>query len=297
MRKRLIRGMTVFLLTILLITGTLFSGRIIPVTIVVDQMSEEFLQDTRTGGDYLGDKEYVFATVLGDSIAKGYASDKNIEIIPYGSLVLEQLSSEADFKYDIVNYAKNGLDTIDMNIKILSDPKVCESLKKSDIIFITLGSNDLLNTFKKEVQDILETDTKFRSVGDALDVLGDSVVSNPLLILKIIEALKEWDYPAFDLQWTKMMDTISSMKKDDAWIVVTNIYNPVINLELPSMMNQVVESVIKNMNVIMESHAQEYDYQVVDIFQSNVNKNVQNDGLHPDQSGQQIIAEKILLLY
>lgn len=41
----------------------------------------------------------------------------------------------------------------------------------------------------------------------------------------------------------------------------------------------------------------EYDYQVVDIFQSNVNENVQEDGLHPDQSGQQIIEGKKLLLY
>ncbi len=39
------------------------------------------------------------------------------------------------------------------------------------------------------------------------------------------------------------MDTISSCKKEEAQIVVTNIYNPVKQMELPGTMNQVVEDI------------------------------------------------------
>ena len=42
------------------------------------------------------------------------------------------------------------------------------------------------------------------------------------------------------------------LKQEDAEIVVTNIYNPVANLKLPSTMNQVVEDIIKNMNGIID---------------------------------------------
>lgn len=242
----------------------------------------------------LAEKKNVNAVILGDSIAKGYFPDNSVKIIPYGNLVMEQLASETGFAYYLDNFAKNGLDSIKMNTVILTDDEVRFSLEASDVIFITVGSNDLLNEFKNTVQEILDTDIKFQGVGDALDVLGESLADNPLIILKIIEAIQEWDYLSFEEQWTKMMDTISALEKDDVWIVVTNIYNPVENLELPFTMDLVVEKIIQNMNDIIESHAGEYGYQVADLFHSDVYAHVQEDGLHPDQDGQQIIADTIL---
>ena len=72
-------------------------------------------------------------------------------------------------------------------------------------------------------------------------MLEDAVKRNPFLILKIIDALGNWDYLSFEEQWLSMMDTVCSLKQEDAEIVVTNIYNPVANLKLPSTMNQVVK--------------------------------------------------------
>lgn len=243
----------------------------------------------------LAEKKNVRAVILGDSIAKGYFSDNSVEIIPYGNLVMEQLGSKTNFVYSLDNFARNGLDSNKMNMVILTDDKVRSSLEMSDVIFITVGSNDLLNECKNAVQEILDTDVKFKGVGDALDVLGEAVSDNPLLILKIIEAIQEWDYRSFEEQWTEMMDTISDLKKEEAWIVVTNIYNPVEHLELPFTMNLVVENIIQNMNEIIGSYAEEYNYQVADLFHSDVYAHVQEDGLHPDQNGQQIIADTILL--
>ena len=87
------------------------------------------------------------------------------------------------------------------------------------------------------------------------------------------------------------MDTVCSLKQEDAEIVVTNIYNPVANLKLPSTMNQVVEDIIKNMNGIIDDHAAEYGYAAADLVDSDISGHVQKDGLHPDQEGQRLIAD------
>ena len=230
-------------------------------------------------------------TVLGDSIAKGYSGDKTVEIECYGSLAAQKISGEAGIPYSYQNFAKNGLDSSGMNEKILPQREVQESIASADVIFITLGSNDLLNECKRVVQEILDTDTKFKSADDALAVLEDAVKENPFLILKIINALSNWDYLSFEEQWTAMMDTVCSLKKEDARIIVTNIYNPVADLKLPSTMNQVVEDIIGNMNSFIDDHAAEYVYAVADLFDSEISEHVQSDGLHPDQYGQQLIAD------
>lgn len=246
----------------------------------------------QSGSD--ADQEQIQAfhvTVLGDSIAKGYSGDKTVEIECYGSLAAQKISGEMGMPYSYQNFAKNGLDSSGMNEKILPQREVQESIASADVIFITLGSNDLLNECKRVVQEILDTDTKFKSADDALAVLEDAVKENPFLILKIINALSNWDYLSFEEQWTAMMDTVCSLKKEDARIIVTNIYNPVADLKLPSTMNQVVEDIIGNMNSFIDDHAAEYGYAVADLFDSEISEHVQSDGLHPDQYGQQLIAD------
>lgn len=235
----------------------------------------------------------ITCTVLGDSIAKGYSSDKVNPIKCYGRIVTEQLSEENGTWFNYTNYAVNGLDTEGLNEKVLSRDTVKWSLNKSDIILLTMGSNDLLNEFKREAQEILNSDTKFRSANQAVGELKDGVKKNPLIVLKIIDALSNWDYESFEGQWITAMDTITQQKKDTAQIIVTNIYNPISNIEMPGTLNKVVEKIIKNMNTIIEKRAAEYGYQVIDLFGSNVAAFVQGDGLHPSQEGQELIAQMV----
>ena len=240
--------------------------------------------------------EMITCTVLGDSIAKGYYTDKVKPIKCYGRIVTEQISEEYGIWFDYRNFAKNGLDTKGLNEQILSRDTVKWSLNKSDVILLTMGSNDLLNELKREAQKILESDTKFRSASQAVGELKDGVKKNPLIVFKIIDALSSWDYGSFEGQWIKAMDTITQQKKDGAQIIVTNIYNPISNVEMPGTLNKVVENIIKNMNSIIEKRAEEYGYEVVDLFQSNVAAFVQGDGLHPSQEGQEMIAQMVYRL-
>ena len=237
------------------------------------------------------EKEPVHVVVLGDSIAKGYAGAEQPELCCYGQSVAESLSQGAGRPYLYENYAKNGLATRKFQERILADSQVQESISKADVILITMGSNDLLNEFKKSAQEILNTDTKFRSANQALAEVKKQVKSNPILIFRIIDALGNWDYQEFETQWIAAMDRISACKKEDVQIIVTNIYNPVKQMALPGTMNQVVENIIGNMNGILEKRSSEYGYQIADLADSQVTEHVQKDGLHPDQNGQDLIAE------
>lgn len=238
-------------------------------------------------------EETISCTVLGDSISKGYSSDKENKIKCYGEILTKQISAENKIPYVYHNYAKNGLDTRKLNEKTLVEDSVLKSLNKADLILITMGSNDLLNQFKQETQEILNSDTKIKSVGQAMEQLRAEVKKNPLLVLKVVDALSNWDYGTFETQWAEAMETITQQKKDSAQIIVTNIYNPVYNMELPGTMNKVVEGIIQNMNGIIEKRAEEFDYQVIDLFHSGIVEYVQDDGLHPSQEGQQLIAEMV----
>ena len=238
------------------------------------------------------DSNTLYYTALGDSIAKGYSADGQ-EIINYSEEVGTRLEEETGIPVVCDNYAKNGLDTEGLYERIRSRPEIRDSLGRADIITVTIGANDLLNEFKKEAQEILNTDRKFRSADDALGALEDGISQNPLVIVKIVGALGNWDYTSFEEDWIRVMDEIQSEKKDSAQMVVTNIYNPVGAMELPGTLNVVVESVIKHMNKIMEDHAKEYDYQIMDLFASDVCDKTQSDGLHPDQTGQDLIATMV----
>ena len=215
--------------------------------------------------------EPIQIVVLGDSIAKGYCGANKPELYCYGQTVAEEIAQGAGKSYLYQNYAKNGLATREFNEKVLKGQEVQDSLSGADVI--------------------LNTDTKFKSADEALKEVTEHVKSNPLLVFRIIDALGNWDYQEFETQWIEAMDTISSCKKEEAQIVVTNIYNPVKQMELPGTMNQVVEDIIGNMNRILEKRSSEYGYQIADLANSQVTKHVQKDGLHPDQAGQDLIAE------
>ena len=56
-------------------------------------------------------REEIFCTVLGDSIAKGYSGDKSVWIECYGRIAVKQTAIDNGCRYKLRNYARNGLDT------------------------------------------------------------------------------------------------------------------------------------------------------------------------------------------
>lgn len=61
---------------------------------------------------------------------------------------MEAIAEENSVQYELWNYRKNRLDSERMNTMILTEDEVRGSLAAPDAIFITVGSNDLMNEFK-----------------------------------------------------------------------------------------------------------------------------------------------------
>lgn len=237
------------------------------------------------------DGDRIYCTAFGDSIAKGYKGKGQEDLRSYTQLIADRMSAETGHPAECEKFAKNGLDSSRLNSEILTMEEALASLERADIITLTIGANDLMQEFKKAAQEVLGTERKFSSVYDAFDALQEGVENNPLLIVRILDVLNNWDYGIFEEQWTTAMETITEHRKDTAQLVVTNIYNPVSQFELPGAMNGIVEDIICNMNQIMYEYAQDYDYRVVDLFDSDICGHTLEDGLHPDQEGQELIAD------
>lgn len=234
--------------------------------------------------------DVISCVALGDSIAKGYAGSGEDDLKCYSELLGEKVSEETGLDSKCVKYAKNGLDLVKLNSVILSEEEVLLDVEEADLILMTVGANDLLLEFKRTAQEVLGTERRFLSAYDAMDALMEGVGENPLLIMKLLDVLNAWDYEAFEEQWTKAAEVIARHRKESSQMIVTNIYNPVSGFELPGNMNEIVEEIILNMNDIMYQHAEEYDYCVVDLFSSDICEYLQEDGLHPTQAGQELIA-------
>lgn len=231
----------------------------------------------------------VFYTALGDSIPNGYYGAQEPEVTAYPVLIAGDLRKISGREIWMSRFTKNGLTTKKLNSKILSEPGTQELLAQADVITLTIGSNDLMNEFKKVSREILNNETRFLTADEALVALQEGIAENPLLLMSVATAIGGWDYEAFEEQWVLAMETIREYRKADAQMAVTTIYNPMEGQELPGTLNAVVESVISGMNEIMWNHAEAYDYRVVDLFDSGIEELTQSDGLHPNQAGQDMI--------
>lgn len=237
------------------------------------------------------EEEMIHYVALGDSIANGYYGENEPEVLSYPALITGDLEEISGRDIDWNSFAKDGLTTKKLNSVILQDPMVQEQIGQADLITVTIGSNDLLNEFKKVSREILNNETHFSTADEAVSALLKGIEENPLLLVNVASAIGEWDYSSFEEQWLLAMDTICFYRSSESQMAVTTIYNPMENRELPGTLNVVIESVISKMNEVMQNHAEEYDYQVVDLLGSGIEENTQSDGLHPNQEGQNMIRE------
>lgn len=235
------------------------------------------------------EEEPIFYTALGDSIPNGYYGAQEPEVTGYPVLLAGDLHKISGREVWMSRFTKNGLTTKKLNTGVLQEPEVQELLGQAEVITLTIGSNDLMNEFKKVSREILNNETRFSTADEALMALQEGISENPLLLMNVASAIAGWDYEAFEKQWVLAMENISAYRREDAQMAVTTIYNPMEGRELPGTLNAVVESVISGMNEIMWKHEEEYGYQVVDLFGSGIEELTQADGLHPNQAGQDMI--------
>ena len=252
------------------------------------ESSEQNSSDTQ---EEIVDDGILGYVALGDSISNGYSDDPESEIISYPQLIANDLQEIAGEEVELARDTKNGLTTTKLNSVILQREDVQESLKKADLVTVTIGANDLMNQFKKVSREILNNNTHFMTANQALEALQDGIKANPLLLVKVVSAISNWDYTSFEEQWKLAMENIDDLRPEGSEMVVTTIYNPTESMELPGTLNAIVEGLISKMNDIILSYADDYEYQVVELMDSGIGEKVQSDGLHPNQEGQQLICD------
>ncbi len=247
--------------------------------------------------------------VIGDSIAKGVGSS-NTKTKNFGALIGEKVDGK------VTNLGITGLDSGQL-IEKLKTEKFQEALKDADVVFVSIGSNDLLKPFLKIVADSagatgegkelyknLQKQFVKMSKNDPL-AAGDAL-ANAVKEIKVNSKLQQGVE-----QFPENFQTIISQLKEmnpDAIIYVNNIYNPYYGVayvyEGLTLLNihELCESYIVKMNETFSRTSE--DYKLMDmysVFQQSGYTNVNPASLedmskvnfdpHPNDAGYQLMAD------
>ncbi|WLR43669.1 GDSL-type esterase/lipase family protein [Bacillus carboniphilus] len=213
-------------------------------------------QKPYTVESYLRDEMLIVG--LGDSLTEG-VGDK--EERGYIDRVKEKFEKEGHSDIELANYAVEGDKTTNM-MKRLKEEETKKKIEDADMIFITIGANDIMYVFKKNVFQL--------------------------------------DYEKFmedQSSYKKRLNQILSYIRDvnsNAFIVFLSLYNPFSYLvsDIPEIelimsdYNQLSKQVVSNYNPI-------YFVSIDDIF--NFEPTLLSDDLfHPNEEGYSNMADRIL---
>lgn len=198
---------------------------------------------------------------LGDSLTEGIG-DEDKQSGYFGRLTkaIANWQGVKDVKID--NLAKKGRRS-DQLLTQLEDPKIQASLKKADIILFTIGGNDLMKIFKRD-----------------------------LFNLKTQPFMNELD--DYTVRIDELYARIRSLNKD-AIIVTGGLYNPLSNI-----MDETddFETILDSWNDVLEARTTFDDKScfvpVRDLFHSNGNMVYHSDFFHPNAKGYEEMTNRYL---
>ncbi len=252
-------------------------------------------------------------TAFGDSIAAGYGldgySDDQTEAPAdsYQTLVAKFLHTQS------VNYAVTGNNSDDC-IQLLRSEKTDEALADTDIITLSIGSNDLLLPFIQIVMDELQIQPETldpASIEEQLKngfTIPSADLSEMTEYLKKAEQLMEQlsDNATLHAQAAAFKDKFQTIlailheKAPNADIYATNIYNPFASVP---KIGELADIYIQEINQAFSEKAA--DYTLVDVYTPFCEKELTNVNIdfiqpyrlqldpHPSVQGHAVIAELI----
>lgn len=203
----------------------------------------------------------VFVVGLGDSLTEGIG-DEYKKSGYFGRLTDAMTDWKGVKNIEVDNLAKKGRRS-DQLLTQLEDPEIQGSLKKADIILFTIGGNDLMKIFKRDLFNL-----KTKPFYDELE------------------------------QYSTRIDEVYGMIRalnNDAIIIVGGLYNPLSNI-----MDETkdFEVILDNWNNAIEARAALDDKScfvpVRDLFYSNPNMVYHTDFFHPNAKGYEEMANRYL---
>ncbi|WP_322922492.1 GDSL-type esterase/lipase family protein [Paenibacillus campi] len=223
---------------------------------------------TQTPGDSAAStvpplRDGVRVVALGDSLAKGTGDDAGIGFVGRTIELLKQKGINAKL---IANLGINGQKTAQV-LSSLDQAGVQHALKEANLIMLSVGANDLFNG------------------GEALGNLQQKAPTTS-------QILKNAPETAARLQ--RILTRLQTINPD-AQIIYLGLYNPFGDLpELRIPGNQAVT--VWNTSVLDMINKQPHMMLIptFDLFQNNLNKYLSSDHFHPNGTGYEQIAERIV---
>ena len=228
-------------------------------------------------------------TALGDSISTGYRLTNPAD--SYVNLFGGYLHTTP------VNLGQNGLDSAGLLKKLTGDSKVIAQVKKSDIITVSIGGNDLL-TALSSLQSLTRETNTIKAVVTALQTLQSAATRQKLTA----------GADGFADDWTKIIARLHSLAPH-AVIVATTVINPYsgIVLDVPLLpkfdLGSYGDSYIRQINATILADADAGNYLVADSYTAfqnysgngrltNANLNKLEFDPHPNVTGHALIAAR-----
>ncbi|MBD1381592.1 SGNH/GDSL hydrolase family protein [Metabacillus arenae] len=199
---------------------------------------------------------------LGDSLTAGVGdADKNGG---YVSDVVEQLELNEDYKdIRLRNYAVAGHKTTNL-LNRLKQADVKQEVQNADLIFLTIGGNDMMQVVKNNIFDL---------------------TYEPF----------EKERTNFSERFSKIIQDIRK-QNDDATIVYLGIYNP-FKFVLPEL--SAIDAVVDNWNeasnrILLEDENARF-VKIDDLFADETNTNLlSEDKFHPNSDGYKLMGGRVL---
>ncbi|MEN2767202.1 SGNH/GDSL hydrolase family protein [Ornithinibacillus xuwenensis] len=222
-----------------------------------DEISKEIEEVIQSTIEFFSDKE-TKVVAIGDSLTQGVGDQS--EQGGYVGILDAYLNREKQVAV-FENYGKRGNRT-DQLISRLQEPEIEQSIENADIVLITIGANDIMQVAKENFLDI------------NYEVFAKERVHYEERIRKIFSSLKETN--------------------PDAAIYLIGFYNP---FKQYFEHIQELDMIVNDWNYIGKKVAESYGETFIptkDLFMSEEVNLFAEDHFHPNETGYQRIAERIL---
>ncbi|MFT8321050.1 MAG: SGNH/GDSL hydrolase family protein [Bacillus sp. (in: firmicutes)] len=204
-------------------------------------------------------KDGIQLLALGDSLTRGTGDDAGEGYIGYLKETLQEKTKET---ISLSNYGVKGL-TSKQLAKQVTQQEIQRQVSNADILFITIGGNDLF----QGGQTLNNLDEK------SITALGTTYKKNLETILS----------------------TLRSMNKE-APVYLIGLYNPFSDLENHAATSKVVRDWNNETAEISSGYSNIIFVPTYDIFQQNVQSFLYSDHFHPNTKGYHLMAERVASL-
>ena len=201
-----------------------------------------------------------YVTAIGDSLTQGVGDETNRD--GYLSTVKRRLSA-MDYKVRIENFGQRGFQTGQVIDRIKEESSVQRSLRRADIVLLTVGANDILQIVRDNILNLDES-------------AFDSEIND------------------YEIRLRELIDLILSYN-EDVEIFLIGFYNP---FEGYFDEIEALEEILNDWNVtgeaVFESYQTGHFIPIHDLFQIDQVNLLANDNFHPNETGYSLIGARVL---